>query len=265
MPFVEPGNHLHDATLYLKTDVLKHIVHLKMIEAYAEHITCRYEGRGTQAGALLLIPTPVSPYDAKAYPDSEFVVLLAGSDRETIDRLVRYIPRQKNLVFKLVDDMTKGAVLQAFPSRRATAFVSYTAGERRFHPHPSVVTSVAFDERTLPCYQSNGYTLAEMEGFFKHGALSFSIYDGDQPLSTCFTFRNYDKIWEVGGVYTEPAQRRKGLARLVVETALDAVLSRGYIPRYQVAETNIPSMRLAETLELTRFVVAEHYLYTVAE
>ena len=252
---------LHSTAAYLKTDALKHIVHLKMIEAYAEHITCRYERRGAQEGALLLIPTPVIPFDAKTYPGSEFVVLLAGSDQGTIGRLVRHIPRQTSLVFKLVDDMTKDAVLRAFPCQRMAAFVSYTAGERRFRPHPSVVTSAALDERLLPCYQANGYAPGEMEGFFEHGALSFTIYDGAQPLSTCFTFKNYDKIWEIGGVYTAPTQRRKGLARLVVETALDAVLSRGYIPRYQVAETNIPSTRLAETSGLTKFVVAEHYLH----
>jgi GNAT superfamily N-acetyltransferase len=232
-----------------------------MMEAYAERITCRYERRGAQVGTLLLIPTPVVPFDAKTYPDSEFVVLLAGSDRETVGRLIRHIPRRKNLVFKLVDDTTKDAVLQAFPSRRVAAFLSYTTGEQRFRPHPSVVASAALDERVLPCYQANGYTPAELEGFFKQGALSFTICDGVQPLSTCFTFKNYDKIWEIGGVYTAPAQRRRGLARMVVETALYAVLSRGYIPRYQVAEANIPSIRLAETSGLTKFVVAEHYLY----
>ncbi len=254
-------SHIQNAALYLKTDALKHIVHLKMIEAYAEHITCHYERHGAQAGVLLLIPTPVIPFDAKTYPGSEFVVLLAGSDQETVGRLVRHIPRQSSLVFKLADDMTKAVVLRAFPCQRMAAFVSYTAGERRFRPHPSVVTSAALDARVLPCYQANGYTPGEMEGFFKHGALSFTIYDGAQPLSTCFTFKNYDKIWEIGGVYTAPTQRRKGLARLVVEAALDAVLSRGYIPRYQVAETNIPSMRLAETSGLTEFVVVEHYLH----
>jgi GNAT superfamily N-acetyltransferase len=254
-------NHIQNAALYLKTDVLKHIVHLKMIEAYAEHMTCRYERRGAQAGALLLIPTLVIPFDAKTYPDSEFVVLLAGSDQEMVGRLVRHIPRQSSLVFKLVDDMTKDAVLRAFPCQRMAAFVSYTAGEQHFRPHPSVVTSAALDERVLPCYQANGYTPGELEGFFKHGALSFTIYDGAQPLSTCFTFKNYDKVWEIGGVYTDPAQRRKGLARLVVETALYTVLSRGHVPRYQAAETNIPSIHLAETSGLTKFVVAEHYLH----
>jgi GNAT superfamily N-acetyltransferase len=257
---------LQSAAAYLKTDVLKHIVHLKMIEAYAEHITCHYDRRGAQEGALLLIPTPVIPFDAKTYPDSEFVVLLAGSAPEMVGRLVRHIPRQTSLVFKLVDDMTRDVVLRAFPCRRTAAFVSYTAGERRFRPHPSVVMAAVLDERLLACYQANGYTPGELAGFFKHGALSFTIYDdGAQPLSTCFTFKNYDTIWEIGGVYTDPAQRRKGLARLVVETALDAVLSRGYIPRYQVAETNIASMRLAETSGLTKFVVVEHYLYNAVE
>jgi GNAT superfamily N-acetyltransferase len=252
---------IHNAALYLKTDALKHIVHLKMIEAYAEHMTCRYERRGAQEGVLLMIPTPVIPFDAKTYPGSKFAVLLAGSDRGTVGRLVRHIPRQSSLVFKLVDDMTKEAVLRAFPCQRMAAFVSYTAGERHFRPHPLVVTSAALDERVLPCYRANGYTLGELEGFFKHGALSFTIYDGAQPLSTCFTFKNYDKIWEIGGVYTDPAQRRKGLARLVVEAALYTVLSRGHVPRYQAAETNIPSIHLAETSGLTKFVVAEHYLH----
>jgi len=255
------ANPLCSAVAYLKTDALKHIVHLKMIEAYAEHATCRYERHGAQEGALLLIPTPVIPFDAKAYPGSEFVALLAGSDREMVDRLVRHIPQQTSLVFKLVDDMTKDAILRAFPSQRMAAFVSYTTGERRFRPHPSVVMSAVLDGRILPCYQANGYTPGEMAGFFKQGALSFTIYDGAQPFSTCFTFKNYDKIWEIGGVYTALAQRRKGLARLVVETALYAVLSRGYIPRYQAAETNIPSIRLAQSLGLTKFVVAEHYLH----
>ena len=253
---------IQNAVAYLKTDALKHIVHLKMIEAYAEHITCRYERRGAQEGALLLIPTRVIPFDAKTYPSSEFVVLLAASDRGSVGRLVRHIPQQRPLVFKLVDAVTKDVVLQAFPSQRMAAYVSYTTREQRFSLHPSVVTSAALDERTLACYQANGYTPGEMEGFFKQGALSFTIYVGAQPLSTCFTFKNYDKIWEIGGVYTAPAQRRKGLARLVVEAALCAVLSRGYIPRYQVAETNAPSIRLAETLGLTKFVVAEHYFYS---
>ncbi len=91
--------------------------------------------------------------------------------------------------------------------------------------------------------------------------MSLTVFEGARPLATCFTFRNYETIWEIGGVYTHPSHRRQGLACQVVETALHSVLSRGYIPRYQVRETNLASMQLAETLGLQAFVTTEHFVY----
>ena len=246
---------------FLKTDALKYIVHLKMVEAYAEHIVCHYEQDGKQKGVLLLLPTRVNPFDTKTYPGSEFVVLLAATDQAILQRIIQSIPMRTNLVFKLVDDLTKRIVLQHFPSQRVTAFVSYTTQEARFHSHPAVMTCPALDERILPFYQANGYTLQEMQTYFQQGATSFTLYEGAQPLATCFTFRNYGTVWEIGGVYTHPLHRRQGFARRVVETALHQVLAQGYLPRYQVRETNAPSIRLAEAIGLKPFIITEHFYY----
>jgi hypothetical protein len=142
--------HTQDVIAFLRTDVFKYIVHLKMIEAYAEHIVCHYEQDGEQIGVVLLLPTQVNPFDAKTYPNSEFVVLLAASDQEILRRLIKNIPLDTRLVFKLVDDMTKRVILQTFPSQRVTAFVSYTTQESRFHSQPSVVASTSLDKRVLP-------------------------------------------------------------------------------------------------------------------
>lgn len=253
--------HTEDVIDFLKTDALKYIVHLKMIDAYAEQMVCHTEREGNRIGILLLLPTRVNSFDAKTYPQAEFVVLLATNDPAVLQQIIPFIPTQTNLVFKLVDDLSKHIVLQHFPSQRVTAFVSYTTQDTRFQPKSSVVTSTALDERVIPFYQENGYTPQELQNYFRHGAMSFTVFDDAEPLATCFTFRNYETIWEIGGVSTHPSHRRQGLAHQVVETALYHVLSQGDTPRYQGCETNGASLRLAESFELKPFVTTEHFLY----
>lgn len=246
---------------YLKTDPFKHVMHLKMIDSYAEHIRCKYEQDGAQAAILLLFPVYVSPYDARTYPQAQFIVMPAGSSQATLRRILRDLPRGGNLVFKFVDAATRDAVLQDYPMERVRAFFSYTSHDPFFQPQPAVTLSGELDEALLPFYHENGYTRDELEGYFRQGALSFTVYEQGRPLSTCLAFRNWGEIWEIGGVYTPMAQRRKGYARLVVETALHALLTRGRIPRYQVLESNTASIKLAESLGLQRFVTVEHFFH----
>jgi GNAT superfamily N-acetyltransferase len=253
---------LDEVVAYLKTDPFKYIVHLKMIDAYREHIIWHADQVGDQIGVMLLLPTKVSPFDAKTYPTSDWVVLLAASNPAVADQLVQHLPCQSNLIFKLVDDLSKAAVFRLFPAKRITAFISYTTHGDVFLADPDVVVSTELDERLLPCYQANGYTLPELLHFFRQGALSFSLYAGE-PRATCLVFKNYEQIWEIGGVYTAPAYRRQGLAKRVVATAINTLLNQGKIPRYQMVETNTASLELAENLGLERFVTTEHYLYNL--
>jgi GNAT superfamily N-acetyltransferase len=244
----------------LRTDALKYVVHLKMIEAHADHMTWHVETVAGQLGVLLLLPTRVNAYDARTYPTSEWIVLMAAASPKLADRLVARVPRGRELVFKLVDELSVEAVQRAFPEmQRTTAFVSYTT-DRTFDADGSVRISKRWDERLLACYRQNGYTDREMRATFDQGAMTFTLW-GEDPLSTCFTFRNYAEIWEIGGVYTSPAHRRQGLASRVVKAAIRTLRQSGKRPRYQVQETNRPSLKLAERLGLERFVTTEHYLH----
>jgi RimJ/RimL family protein N-acetyltransferase len=47
-----------------------------------------------------------------------------------------------------------------------------------------------------------------------------------------------------------------------VRTALAELGGRGLLPRYQVHDDNIASIRLAESIGLTRFLEITHFLYT---
>jgi GNAT superfamily N-acetyltransferase len=252
---------VQDVAHHLKTDALKYIVHLKMIEAYSEHLVWHVETVADLSGVLLLLPTPVNAFDAKTYPTSEWVVFLAAPSAELAERLVENVPTQSRLVFKLVDELSKMAVKRVFPEiERVTSYVSFTTDET-FDADEFVQISDQLDDRLLPCYQENGYTAQEMRQYFEKGAMTFSLW-GKEPLSTCFAFKNYEEIWEIGGVYTTPAYRQQGLGRRIVKTAISTLRDLGRTPRYVVLETNKASLRLAESLGLEQFATTEHYLYT---
>lgn len=252
---------INDVVNYLKNDPLKYIVHLKMLAAYPEHIVWHVETVAGVPGVVIRFPTSVSAFDVKTYPASKWIVLIAAPNAQVAERLLKSLPGQETLVFKLVDDLSKAAVRQAFPAvERMTAYVSYTA-QGIYSPDEAVLISEQLDDRLVPCYQTNGYTLQELAWFFDNGAITFSLY-ADEPLSTCFAFKNYGEIWEIGGVFTSPAHRRRGFGRRVVATAVSTLLERGKTPRYQVVETNRASLKLAESLGLEQFVITEHYLYS---
>jgi GNAT superfamily N-acetyltransferase len=173
---------------------------------------------------------------------------------------VENVPTQSGLVFKLVDELSKEAVRRVFPEiKRVTAYVSFTT-DGTFDADDFVQISDRLDDRLLPSYQENGHTEQEMRQYFEKGAMTFSLW-GKEPLSTCFAFKNYEEIWEIGGVYTTPAYRRQGLGKRIVKTAISTLRDLGRTPRYVVLETNEASLKLAESLRLERFVTTEHYVY----
>jgi hypothetical protein len=55
-----------------------------------------------------------------------------------------------------------------------------------------------------------------------------------------------------------------GYAKQVVESAVASLQQRGYIPRYQVHEANLPSIALAQAIGLERFAIVDHWRYQPA-
>lgn len=249
---------------YLQTNILRNIVSLKMLKAFGEVIESHYTESGASQGVLLLLPTRAFSYDAQTYPDSDFVVLLSTSDPTACERLLPQIPRDRKLVFKFMDGAERNVVAQHFALQRARAFCSYTSRPNsKFTPDAGVVISSQVDARCYPLYAEQGYSRAEIDGYFAQGdAVSCTIYQAEQAVASCFAYLNFEPIWEIGGVYTVPAERRKGYAARVVQSALHALVSRGHTPRYQVHEANLASIGVAEALGLQRFVLIEHWVYT---
>jgi len=246
----------------LNKERLIHISHLKMLEEYENSIEYRLIEHGSNWGIVLLLPVASSAFDTETYPEAKYIVYLAGSDEQMIPELIKEIPNDKDLVFKIHKPIYKDAVEKQFPLIWKKAYLSYSCQSLDGHEdYPDVIKSARIDERLLPLWVKNGYTKSDIEKYFAKGASSFSIYKDNKPISTCLIFHNCYNIWEVGAVHTIENERGNGYARKVVRAALKEILNAGNVPKYQVVHTNLPSIKLAESLGMKLFLKLEHYYY----
>ncbi|WP_173137041.1 GNAT family N-acetyltransferase [Paenibacillus tritici] len=245
----------------LRRNPLKNVTLLKMMTAYHAQIDSVLVEQEDQWGVLLLMPATTFGYDHRTYPEADTVVLMDYSSPEVFPALLKLLPRDAKLVFKLQEDAYRQALEAYFTLHRVRSLYSYSTDEAPlFSIDEACILSESIDERLLPLWMANDYSLEEIRQYFQDGAFSVSLFDGNTPLSTCMVYRNEERIWEIGGVHTAEAARQRGLAQRVVRTAVFHTLQRGYIPRYQVLENNLASIRLAESIGLTRAVTLEHWI-----
>lgn len=245
----------------LGRDALENITMLKMIDAYGKRLQCRLVEKEAGWGILISLPTALSAFDLRIYPDAESIILVAGTDLNAIAELVRELPSDRNFVFKVQREAYKNVIAQSIRLNRARAFYTYTCSEPiRYSSCEKVVEGDRLDARNVPLWLANGYSHQELIHLFNAGARSYTIYDRDESaVSTCIVFRNYGRIWEVGAVHTAESDRGKGYAKIVCSAAINSLLDKGLLPRYQVEHHNEPSIRLAKSLGLTLAVTLEHY------
>ncbi|MDF9841217.1 MULTISPECIES: GNAT family N-acetyltransferase [unclassified Paenibacillus] len=253
-------NNYDDIMRYLRRNPLKNVTLLKMMTAYHQVMDSYLVEQAEHWGILLLLPADVFAYDRRVYPEADYVVLMDYSNPEVLPDLISRIPAHANLVFKLQQE-ARIAVAPHFPLTQVRSFYSFsTAPGQIFKPDKEAIVNEQLDERLLPLWMENGYTPEELAQYFEDGAFSVAIFKELTPLSTCIVFRNGEQIWEIGAVHTAETGRRQGLAARIVKTALHHTMARGYIPRYQVQDTNIASIRLAEAAGLTLAVKLEHWI-----
>jgi ribosomal protein S18 acetylase RimI-like enzyme len=251
---------------FLEHDPLRNIVLLKTLSHYPEAIRCHLHEGPEAAGVLLLLPGGTSSFDRQNYPGTDHVVFIAATNPSVLPELLRHVPSGESLLFKLRDPRHNAVVRGFFNLERVNAFVSYTEAPGKLYAAADSVTVAGMPgSACLDLYAAMGHSREELSTRFANGqALSFTVYENDKPLASCFTFPNYGTIYEIGGVYTDPGQRRRGLARKVVETALHHLGHAGFSARYQAQEDNRASIRLAESIGLRHVVTYEHWRHEPA-
>ncbi|CAG7620474.1 hypothetical protein PAESOLCIP111_02276 [Paenibacillus solanacearum] len=249
------------ATL-LRNHRMENISLLKMIEAYGPAISCSVVERGAEWGMLLALPTKQSAFDLAKYPGTASVIFLSGSHAPILNELLDQVPQDKPLVFKVQHPLYKALVESKFQVSSVRSFISYSCAEPLTAADDAEVREeAAVHDELLLLWRQNGYSEQELRRMFAGGARSFTLYRGSIPVSTCIVFCNDDPVWEVGGVFMCEEHRGNGYAKKVVSRAINSLLRRNLIPRYQVVHDNAASIHVAESLGLKKAVVLEHLLY----
>ena len=248
---------------YLNQDPLRNIVLLKMLATEERGVEMNYFENGRSAGVLMVLPSDHFTYDAQTYPDVDYIVIISADAPDVIAEMLPYIPRDKDIIFKLFTDDAFDVLSQHLELDRQRGFISFScAADAHFEKRPDVTLFNELDERLLPYFVENGYTEAEVTQWFaEQKAIGFAILQGEQAKSVGMAYQNYGNIWEIGGLHTVHSARRGGNAQKIVETSLNILLAAGKIPRYQIHEANIASRYLAEKIGLRPFLVTDHYLY----
>jgi len=254
---------MHSVTEALEREPLRNIVLLKHLEAYPEHTTVRRVERDGAAATMVLLEVAASAYDLRTYPDARYAALISSDGPALTRELIETLPHHEGVVFKLSSDADRDIVASTFPHlQRTTAVLSFTGGPD-FRRDDAVRMTTTPSDAVFDYFESQKHGRDWLEPLLR-SARAFACVLGpdEQPHAVCFAFENYRRIWEVGGVYTPPEARGRGHAARVVRTALAELGTRRLSPRYQVHDDNIPSIRLAESIGLTRFLETTHYLYT---
>ena len=187
--------------------------------------------------------------------------MIDGTSEAAKSKLLDELPNG-SLVVKTYDSAVKEFLVRKYHATPVRPFVSFTRSADDPNPSPlgKIVESRKLEPGVVAMFASNGYMDSELARHFSDGARWFGIEENGQVVSACFVFRNFETVWEIGGVFTQPDHRRQGLASRVITAALGYLNKSRYLPRYQVRSDNIASIDLAKAAGLKEFLRLDHYL-----
>ena len=255
------ADNLIEAVARLERQPLRNIVLLKHIEAFRDHVSVTQVSDGPDTATLVLLDTTGSAYDRDTYPEAAFAALISSDNPGLTRRLLGAVPRQRHVVFKLCNDIDRDVVAEHFPISRATSFLSFTAGEpAAFASDEKVSITNSASDAMLDLFESQGHPRKWLRPLLSSGrAFTCVLEQEGEPRSVCLAFENHRQIWELGGVVTPMQHRGQALASRVVRSALAELQRRRLVPRYQVNEDNLPSIRLARSIGLRQFLQLTHF------
>ncbi len=250
----------HQAQLaLLRRDPLKHAVILKYLLSTPGAVL-HQTARGRRSASLLLLDPRRTNYDRRTYPEATASVLLASDDPALTRELMAHVPAGERIVFRLPGEADRAVVAERFALERRNAFLSFTgAGSGGQIDGATIGTDAAAAPYAL--FAQQDHEEAWIAPMLQAGrAFTSVVRDGGTPVAACFAYEIDTAIWEIGGVYCLPEHRGRGHARRAVQAALGELARRGRLSRYQAAEANTPSIRLARSLGMTQFLTLTHFV-----
>jgi hypothetical protein len=247
----------------LREEALRHIVALKLLSLYPQHARLQFREEGGTWALTVAFPAKVVEYDARMYPTAEFVVVVDGNSVSMMRALLDELP-DAQVVLKTSHDAIARYAVECGGRLQKTS-ISFTGDERALRVPGDVTDGTALDPDLAETFACFGNDVSYLDKAFRCGARWFANRRGSEVRSACVVYQNFESVWEVAGVLTQPEWRRQGLARCVVSAALQYLLTRKLQPRYQVDAENQASAGLARSLALSEFLRIEEILMPMRE
>jgi hypothetical protein len=118
---------VREAIDVLASDPLRHVVLLKQLLAYPEHVKVHQVGDGRRTATMVTLDVSASPYDRATYPNAAVAAFIVSDHPELVAALLPHLPTGAGIVFKLASEADLAPVAARFPVVRRTAFVSFTS------------------------------------------------------------------------------------------------------------------------------------------
>jgi RimJ/RimL family protein N-acetyltransferase len=244
----------------LEREPLRNIVLLKHLEAFPDHTRAHQITSPAGTATLVLLDVSASAYDRRTYPAARFAALISSDHPNLTRRLLDFVPSAVGVVFKLSSEADRDVVASMSALERTTSVLSFTTTSTFARDHAVRVGATPGDA-VFQLFEAQDHARSWLEPLLRADRAVTSVLDQQgEPAAVCFAFENYKRVWEIGGVFTQPDVRGQGLAARVVGTMLAVLAKRRLIPRYQVHDDNTPSIRLARAIGLEQFLTITHYL-----
>jgi len=234
---------------------------LKNLEAYPDQTRVHHLSNGAANATLVLLETAASVYDREAYPATRYAALISSDAPALTTRLLDRVPAGVAVVFKVAGDPDGAVIAARFAVRQTAEFWSFTS-PAPFEGDAEVALTRSPGDAAFDLFAAQGHTRDWLAPLLAGDrAFACTIGPAEKPLAVCFAYENYRNVWEIGGVVAPPEFRGRGFAARVVRTALAELSRRRRTPRYQVDRNNTPSIKLAESVGLQRFLAITHFLH----
>ena len=213
-----------------------------------------------KAAALVLIDAYASAYDQKTYPRTSYIAFILSDHADLTEELLSAVPESCGIVFKLFNDADRDIIAKHCHLERKTSFLSFTS-DLPFSDNGGVMILDHATDAMLEMYEMQDHSRDWLTPLLADGcAFACAITSDEGTLSVCIAFESFGRVWEVGGVVTSPSHRGMGLGSRVVMGALTELRRRNLLPRYQVNEENLVSIKLARSIGMKQLFSLTHYL-----
>ena len=130
----------------------------------------------------VLLDTEASPYDRQTYPETAFVAAISSDCPDATRALLRHVPERVGVVFKLSSTADRDVIAAAFPVRRTTGVLSFTA-DTPFARDPEAIVGTAPSSEAFAMFDARDHARSWLEPLLRAGSAFVCELPGARGVS----------------------------------------------------------------------------------